>query len=255
MLYKHTRQSVVRAWHEQRGPVPFTWVSTKLLLDITGRSRSQVYDDLKALERAGIIKPSTRVIERIKRGGWELPLRDCDDMSPAPGGDESEGFEVGQQSHPDAAPLDDAESPVEPPDLSALENAPQARESVPPDILGMRESVPPDKSVRPAGQESPPRRTSASARPDRNSSFNSEENINLTLLLQRELSESGEARDLGGGEAELKANCTPPSGDGRRRARRLRSDDVARAARRALADVRADDRDGQDDRGAAHRSS
>lgn len=178
VVYKYAPSSAVRAYHEGRGEAPFTYVGVALLVDVAGRSRSLVYEDLKALESAGIIVPATRTVDGREREGWILPLRDdAADLPPAPGGS-SGSSEDGQQRRPESAR----------PDTSASGSVRSAsarpdKSSAPPDDPPRRTSGPPDKSVRPAGQPSPLGRTAASGPPDRNLCSSSELNGNSSRIV------------------------------------------------------------------------
>ncbi len=143
VVYKYAPSSAVRAYHEGRGEAPFTFVSVALLVKIAGRSRSLVYDDLRALEAAGIIATAKRTVDGREREGWILPLRDdAADLPPAPGSGSSGSSEDGQQRRPESAR----------PDTGAQGAARSASDrpdkpSAPPDDPTRRTSGPPDSRV------------------------------------------------------------------------------------------------------------
>lgn len=153
LLYTRVRRAVLVEHLEGTGPVPFVWPGKDWLERLSGCSRTQVYDHLKALEQLGVAVSSQQHRDGKVRKGWCLPLRE----------ESSEG----RQQHDSDADLEvDA---AQPPDLEASKIRPSGNPAE-------RKSGPPDPKVRPSGQENPAERTKSSGPPDHNREENREKN-------------------------------------------------------------------------------
>ena len=164
VLYTRARRDVVVAYLEGFGPAPFVWPGKDWIEEMSGCSRSQVYDHLKALEQLGAAIPGQQKIDGKLRKGWVLPLRDGVQPVPADSSEgrqqhDSEAGPTGGSAHATADEQPEVVRPagqIDPPDVRPAGN--------PAD----RKSGPPDKTVRPAGSENPARRTNSSGPPDQN---------------------------------------------------------------------------------------
>lgn len=164
VLYTRARRDVVVAYLEDLGPAPFVWPGKEWIEDMSGCSRSQVYEHLKALEQLGAAIPGQQKIDGKVRKGWVLPLRDG--VQPVPL-DSSEGRQLHDSEAGPPGGVEHARAEVKP------EVVRPAGQTDPEDVRPAgnpadRKSGPPDKTVRPAGSENPAGRTNSSGPPDQN---------------------------------------------------------------------------------------